>query len=1250
MKTITSKWCLLILGFILSFNMYAQDTLRIFPITSSSSCDGKAIVNNAIVNTSWTWHDSTGTNILQTNGDTLKNLCKGNYILKFFSSVANDTKTVRFHIGFGTNNPCANSTLTPTFTTTSNTSTTAGSCNGTLTVTATGGTSPYEFSLNNGAFGSVSNFTALCNATYSIQVKDNAGCIKSITATIVSPNNPCANNPLQVTITQTNVTNATKCDGSLTATVNGAANYTYVWSNNLGTTNLNQTNLCQGNYSITVTSNGCSITQTRTVGINPPTNNCQGSTLAATIITNPALNAATCNGKIIINATGGRLPYKFSADNGVTLVNTSIFNNVCVGTYNVGVKDSLGCVLHLTATVAIDSNNTGTNPCANSTISGLVSSVLPTKPGTCVGKVSIDAHGGRFPYHFVLTSPASPSLTTHDPHFTNLCGGYYNVKIIDSLGCSKSINVLVPVDSSTAPNPCLNTTLAATATTAKAFNAATCNGKIIVQATGGQAPYKYSADNGTTVTTQNVISNLCAGTYNVVVKDNLGCAVNVFAIVKVDSVIVAPNPCNGSTLNGFVSALTPTATDSTCTGKFYINANGGRAPYKFNVVNNGGASGNALAVPTPFFSNLCAGNYTAVIIDSVGCIKSFPVLVPVDTASQVNPCKGSALAITFVSTNSTSLATTNCNGSLTASITGAANYTYTWSNGLGNASLAQTGLCPGIYKLTVNANGCIKTETGFVQVGATQDPCTGSRLNGAIIYSVPTTAGNCVGKIGVYATGGAVPYSYEIKNNVANGFSTSSLVPNFNNLCDGAYSVIIKDSLGCTKNFIAKIAIEATPVNTNPCLNSTLFVKMTETNVSAQGQTDGSLVATVSGAANYTYTWSNNLGSASLTQANLAPGIYKVKVTSNGCSFEATGKVGINVPTNPCVNSTLSVALTSADVTSTSACNGSIYSTVAGGVAPYKYLWNTSDTTSFIDTLCNDTYKLIVKDAQGCYVISTGVVAKFIPTPIPLTGYVIPVGETTANGCDGSASAIVFGGTAPYRYLYSNNSTESSTPYLCGGIQKLIVVDAANDSLKIDFIITSPANTITNTTVVTGTTIIDSLYSAVVTNCVITDFSQIDSAFVINYSLLANDSISVNWVVYFNGDSIIVNNHYILDFTAGAYQFALQLYCPTKLNGQFLTAYDQLNINSGGGGSAGLGKVDINTVGIYPNPFRDYIIISLENNESSEVLITDIAGKEVVNRKFNDKLIKIDMNTLSAGSYIVTVRNNNTVTTKQIVK
>ena len=101
-----------------------------------------------------------------------------------------------------------------------------------------------------------------------------------------------------------------------------------------------------------------------------------------------------------------------------------------------------------------------------------------------------------------------------------------------------------------------------------------------------------------------------------------------------------------------------------------------------------------------------------------------------------------------------------------------------------------------------------------------------------------------------------------------------------------------------------------------------------------------------------------------------------------------------------------------------------------------------------------------------------------------------------------------------------------------------------------------------------------------------------------------------------------------------------------------MTAYDQLQITSETtGGGAGISEIKKEkNVGIYPNPFREYVMISLDNDQASEIIITDIAGKTVVRKSFNDKLIKIDMNELSAGSYIVTVRNNNQVTTKQIVK
>lgn len=49
--------------------------------------------------------------------------------------------------------------------------------NGSVTVTATGGTEPYQYKINNGAFGDEVMFTALANGTHTVTVKDAAGCV-----------------------------------------------------------------------------------------------------------------------------------------------------------------------------------------------------------------------------------------------------------------------------------------------------------------------------------------------------------------------------------------------------------------------------------------------------------------------------------------------------------------------------------------------------------------------------------------------------------------------------------------------------------------------------------------------------------------------------------------------------------------------------------------------------------------------------------------------------------------------------------------------------------------------------------------------------------------------------------------------------------------------------------------------------------------------------------------------------------------
>lgn len=49
--------------------------------------------------------------------------------------------------------------------------------NGSIAATVTGGTGPYEFKINGGAFGPNSDFSGLASGTYSIEVKDSQGCV-----------------------------------------------------------------------------------------------------------------------------------------------------------------------------------------------------------------------------------------------------------------------------------------------------------------------------------------------------------------------------------------------------------------------------------------------------------------------------------------------------------------------------------------------------------------------------------------------------------------------------------------------------------------------------------------------------------------------------------------------------------------------------------------------------------------------------------------------------------------------------------------------------------------------------------------------------------------------------------------------------------------------------------------------------------------------------------------------------------------
>lgn len=134
-----------------------------------------------------------------------------------------------------------------------------GNNNGSINLTVTGGTSPYNYSWSNGQ--SSRNIAALVAGNYTVTAVDNSGCSVVKTYTVGGPTQ------IAPGVTVTDATTSTSADGS--ATVNptgGTPPYTVTWSNSI--TGNAALNLAPGSYTVAVTdANGCTRTEAFTVGV-----------------------------------------------------------------------------------------------------------------------------------------------------------------------------------------------------------------------------------------------------------------------------------------------------------------------------------------------------------------------------------------------------------------------------------------------------------------------------------------------------------------------------------------------------------------------------------------------------------------------------------------------------------------------------------------------------------------------------------------------------------------------------------------------------------------------------------------------------------------------------------------------------------------------------------------------------------------------------------------------------------------------
>jgi hypothetical protein len=361
---------------------------------------------------------------------------------------------------------------------------------------------------------------------------------------------------------------------------------------------------------------------------------------------------------------------------------------------------------------------------------------------------------------------------------------------------------------------------------------------------------------------------------------------------------------------------------------------------------------------------------------------------------------------------------------------------------------------------------------------------------------------------------------------------------------------------------------------------------------------------------------------------------YIMAQTNNGCIDSAPVVVDISSPTTTTFNPISPINCGDvAPVLMTSSINSN----------PIMGTWN----PSIVSNTTTTTYTF-TPNAGNC-ATSTSLTITVNPC-IPdsnLIASVAPTSVSQTGTCDGMASLVITNGNAPFSILYANNETTSTASNLCEGLNSVTVSDANGDTLVIQFIVPASTN-MTATTNLLDSVVVDTLYNPAVINCVI-NYLSVDSAYINSYTILSDTSVLVNWSVV--SSSVITNysDTYFLNGGTGVYMMTLQIYCPNKSIGNFLTATDQLYFNP-----ASLGieahKLNESSILIYPNPFIDQLTISLSNNESTEIVITDISGKVLFNKKLKSNEMNIDMSNFSAGQYMVTVKNENLISTRKIVK
>jgi len=151
----------------------------------------------------------------------------------------------------------------------------------------------------------------------------------------------------------------------------------------------------------------------------------------STLITDE--NCDAFDGEIVLNPTGGSIPYTFSIDGGTTTQNNDTFSGLTGGAYNIEITDNNGCLVSGTEYVS----SIGEPIIDDITTTGISCN------GICDGEISISVSGGTAPYTYQWFDENNMPIGTNNNEISGLCAGTYSVEVSTSMSTCSTTELIV---------------------------------------------------------------------------------------------------------------------------------------------------------------------------------------------------------------------------------------------------------------------------------------------------------------------------------------------------------------------------------------------------------------------------------------------------------------------------------------------------------------------------------------------------------------------------------------------------------------------------------------------------------------------------------------------------------------------------------------------------------------------------------------------------------------------------------------